>query len=75
MRMGGIAKGSGMIHPNMATMLSVITSDANVSADVWKGIMTRGASNSFNQVLQLLIVMKCRCHNACSSLLICHWRH
>lgn len=48
-RMGGIAKGSGMIHPNMATMLSVITTDANVSADVWKGIMQRGASNSFNQ--------------------------
>ena len=50
-RMGGIAKGSGMIHPNMATMLSVITTDANVSADVWKGIMSRGASNSFNQVI------------------------
>lgn len=52
-RMGGIAKGSGMIHPNMATMLSVITTDANVSSDVWKGIVARGASNSFNQV-QLL---------------------
>ena len=51
-RMGGIAKGSGMIHPNMATMLSVITTDANVSADVWKGIMSRGASNSFNQVAE-----------------------
>ena len=65
MRMGGIAKGSGMIHPNMATMLSVITTDANVSADTWKGIMSRGASNSFNQVLQLLTVTIRRCHNAC----------
>ena len=49
-RMGGIAKGSGMIHPNMATMLSVITTDAAVTPDVWRGIMQRGAANSFNQV-------------------------
>lgn len=49
-KMGGIAKGSGMIHPNMATMLSVITSDAAVSPEVWRGIMRRGAENSFNQV-------------------------
>lgn len=51
MRMGGIAKGSGMIHPNMATMLSVITTDARVAPDVWQGIMKRGAENSFNQVI------------------------
>ena len=50
-RMGGIAKGSGMIHPNMATMLSVITTDAAVAPDVWRGIIQRGAINSFNQVL------------------------
>ena len=52
--MGGIAKGSGMIHPNMATMLSVITTDANVAPDVWRGIMQRGAANSFNQVCHQL---------------------
>ena len=52
--MGGIAKGSGMIHPNMATMLSVITTDANVAPDVWRGIMQRGAANSFNQVYHQL---------------------
>ena len=50
-RMGGIAKGSGMIHPNMATMLSVITTDAAVEPSVWRGIIQRGATNSFNQVL------------------------
>ena len=50
-RMGGIAKGSGMIHPNMATMLSVVTTDAAVAPDVWRGIIQRGATNSFNQVL------------------------
>ena len=51
--MGGIAKGSGMIHPNMATMLSVVTTDAAVSPELWEGIMKRGAANSFNQVRAL----------------------
>ncbi len=50
MRVGGIAKGSGMIHPNMATMLSVITSDAAVDESLWTDIVRRGAINSFNQV-------------------------
>ena len=50
MRVGGIAKGSGMIHPNMATMLCVITSDANAAPELWREVVRRGSINSFNQV-------------------------
>lgn len=49
-RLGGIAKGSGMIHPNMATMLSVVTCDAPVSPAVWRAMFRRGAAASFNQI-------------------------
>jgi glutamate N-acetyltransferase / amino-acid N-acetyltransferase len=49
-RLGGIAKGSGMIHPNMATMLSVVTCDAPVAPNVWRGMFRRGAAASFNQI-------------------------
>lgn len=52
-RMGAIAKGSGMIHPDMATMLGVLTCDAAVTPEVWTGIVKRGSINSFNQVMQL----------------------
>ena len=49
--MGGMAKGSGMIHPNMATMLGVVTCDAAVSSsDVWRDITSRAGSASFNQI-------------------------
>jgi len=47
---GGIAKGSGMIHPNMATLLSVITTDANVEPSLWHTILLHGVQKSFNQV-------------------------
>ncbi len=60
MRVGGIAKGSGMIHPNMATMLSVITSDAAVDESLWREIVRRGAQASFNQARPLPY----RAHNA-----------
>ena len=50
MRVGGIAKGSGMIHPNMATMLCVITSDADADPELWREVVRRGSINSFNQV-------------------------
>lgn len=40
-RVGGMCKGSGMIHPNMATMLSVLTCDAPVTADVWRPLVKR----------------------------------
>ncbi|KAA8499736.1 Arginine biosynthesis bifunctional protein ArgJ [Porphyridium purpureum] len=47
---GGMAKGSGMIHPNMATMLSYITCDVAVDGDAWQGMVARAASKSFNQI-------------------------
>jgi glutamate N-acetyltransferase/amino-acid N-acetyltransferase len=49
-RMGGIAKGSGMIHPNMATMLSFITCDATVSPHIWQEMLGRAVDKSFNQI-------------------------
>lgn len=49
-RVGGICKGSGMIHPNMATMLAFLTTDAGVSAPVWQEIISRANSVSFNQI-------------------------
>jgi glutamate N-acetyltransferase / amino-acid N-acetyltransferase len=49
-RMGGIAKGSGMIHPNMATMLSFVTCDAAVSPQLWQQMLSRAADKSFNQI-------------------------
>ncbi|KAK9811287.1 hypothetical protein WJX72_001202 [[Myrmecia] bisecta] len=49
-RVGGIAKGSGMIHPNMATMLGTITTDAAVTPQLWRLILQRGVAKSFNQI-------------------------
>ncbi|KAK6244849.1 hypothetical protein QUC31_011258 [Theobroma cacao] len=49
-RVGGMAKGSGMIHPNMATMLGVITTDALVESDVWRKMVQVAVSRSFNQI-------------------------
>ncbi|NJR48553.1 MAG: bifunctional ornithine acetyltransferase/N-acetylglutamate synthase [Leptolyngbyaceae cyanobacterium CSU_1_3] len=49
-RIGGIAKGSGMIHPNMATMLSFVTCDAAVSPQLWQQMLSRAADRSFNQI-------------------------
>jgi glutamate N-acetyltransferase/amino-acid N-acetyltransferase len=49
-RIGGIAKGSGMIHPNMATMLSFVTCDATVSPTLWRDMLRRAADRSFNQI-------------------------
>ena len=49
-RIGGIAKGSGMIHPNMATMLAVVTCDAPVDSKVWQGMIKRATAASFNQI-------------------------
>lgn len=47
---GGITKGSGMIHPNMATMLAFITTDAEVAPDLLKGILKDAADDSFNMI-------------------------
>ncbi|KAM7254787.1 hypothetical protein ACFE04_020028 [Oxalis oulophora] len=49
-RIGGMAKGSGMIHPNMATMLGVITTDAFVQSDVWRNMVQIAVNRSFNQI-------------------------
>lgn len=49
-RLGGIAKGSGMIHPNMATMLAFVTCDAAVSTSLWQQMLSRAADKSFNQI-------------------------
>lgn len=47
---GGIAKGSGMIMPNMATMLSFIATDADIEKDLLKRILTKTVNNSFNKI-------------------------
>ncbi len=49
-RMGGIAKGSGMIHPDMATLLAFVTCDAAVATPLWQGMVKRAAQRSFNQI-------------------------
>ncbi len=49
-RIGGICKGSGMIHPNMATMLAFVTCDADVETGLWQAMVSRAADRSFNQI-------------------------
>ena len=49
-RMGGIAKGSGMIHPNMATMLVFITTDAAISAPMLQKALSNDITNTFNML-------------------------
>ncbi|HSW39846.1 MAG TPA: bifunctional glutamate N-acetyltransferase/amino-acid acetyltransferase ArgJ [Acidobacteriota bacterium] len=47
-RIGGMAKGSGMINPQMATMLAVLTTDVNVPAGELKRMLRRAADRTFN---------------------------
>ena len=47
---GGIAKGSGMIHPNLATLLCFLTTDAAVEPDFLKSALRQAADISFNMV-------------------------
>jgi glutamate N-acetyltransferase/amino-acid N-acetyltransferase len=47
---GGIAKGSGMIHPNMATMLAVITTDAAVPDKSLQKLLRQAVDQSFNRI-------------------------
>ncbi len=49
-RIGGMCKGSGMIHPNMATMLAYITTDAAVEPGLMAKLARPVADRSFNQV-------------------------
>ena len=47
---GGMSKGSGMIHPDMATMLSVITTDAAISKELLQEAVSNDVKSSFNMI-------------------------
>ncbi len=49
-RIGGIAKGSGMIHPNMATMLVFVTTDVAISPAMLQKALSEDVKSSFNMV-------------------------
>jgi glutamate N-acetyltransferase/amino-acid N-acetyltransferase len=49
-RVGGIAKGAGMIQPNMATMLSFVTTDAAIPRAALQRMLTRAVNQSFNRI-------------------------
>lgn len=49
-KIGGIAKGSGMIHPNMATMLVFITTDCAISPEMLKKALSTDIKETFNMI-------------------------
>ena len=49
-RIGGIAKGSGMIHPNMATMLVFITTDCAISSEMLQKALSTDIQSTFNML-------------------------
>ncbi len=49
-KMGGIGKGSGMIHPNMATMLIFITTDVNISKELLDEALKEDVKDTFNMI-------------------------
>ena len=49
-KIGGIAKGSGMIHPNMATMLVFITTDCAISTEMLQKALSSDIQNTFNMI-------------------------
>ena len=49
-RLGGIAKGSGMIHPNMGTMLAFLTTDCAISSDVLQSALYETTKLTFNRI-------------------------
>ena len=49
-RIGGIAKGSGMIHPNMATMLVFLTTDCAIAPDMLQRALSGDIANTFNMI-------------------------
>ena len=49
-RIGGMAKGSGMIHPNMATMIGVITTDVNITQNLMEKAFKEAVNTSFNRI-------------------------
>ena len=69
----GIAKGSGMIKPNMATMLSFLATDANVTKDCLDEIKNRALEKSFNRIVvdgdtstndSFILISTCRAKNS-----------
>lgn len=48
--LGGICKGSGMIHPNMGTMLCFLTTDCAIDGDVLQALLLKAVQKSFNRV-------------------------
>ncbi|MEB3235572.1 MAG: bifunctional glutamate N-acetyltransferase/amino-acid acetyltransferase ArgJ [Cyanobacteriota bacterium] len=49
-RIGGMAKGSGMIHPAMATMLGYLSCDVGLPAELWQAMVGRAVDRSFNAI-------------------------
>ena len=49
-KIGGMSKGSGMIHPNMATMLCFVTTDATISSEALQTLLKRVADRTFNMI-------------------------
>lgn len=49
-KLGGMAKGSGMIHPNMATMLGVVTTDLSISKELLQEALSADVKKSFNMI-------------------------
>ena len=49
-KIAGIAKGSGMVAPNLATMLSFIFTDADIPSNILRSVLKRSISNSFNAI-------------------------
>jgi glutamate N-acetyltransferase/amino-acid N-acetyltransferase len=48
--LGGIAKGSGMIHPNMATMMAFLTTDIRIKPALLRSMLTSAVNRSFNRI-------------------------
>ncbi len=49
-RLFGMAKGAGMIHPNMATMLATVVTDADIAPDALDAMLRKAAAASFNSI-------------------------
>jgi len=49
-KIGGMAKGSGMIHPNMATMLGVVTTDFAISKELLQEALSENVKHTFNMI-------------------------
>lgn len=48
--LAGMAKGSGMIHPNLATMIAEFTTDAQIDSELLQQMLSRAVSHTFNRV-------------------------